>query len=98
MPVKVFVLLLLLQSCNERPTKVLLEAVNPPTFSLRGSGELVRFYIEEADAQEQPNPIPGILWEIVPLHPGSSGLEGVRVEKIGKVTYGNVPTEFKHSL
>jgi hypothetical protein len=98
MPTKLFVLLLLLQSCNEQPTKVGLTGGNPPTFSLSGSGQLDRLYIEEADAQEQPNPTPGILWEIVPQHRGQSGLEGISVDRIGKVTYGTVPEEYRQSV
>jgi hypothetical protein len=88
-------LLALLPSCGERPTKVSLSGGNPPTFHLSGSGEIDRVVIEEADAEEQPNPDRTSRWEIVPIERGPYGLGGLPVEEIGKITYGNVPSGYR---
>lgn len=93
--IEMVLLLLFLTSCAERPTRVNLEGGNPPTFSLSGSGELDRLYIAEADAEEQPDPSPGFVWELVPVNRGRSGLEGVAVEQLGKITYGVIPKGYQ---
>jgi hypothetical protein len=94
----VLFVLSLMSSCRERPTRVTLRGDNNPTFELTGSGQMDRFYISEADAEEQPVSTPQVLWAIVPIDSGPSGLEGVPVEKIGKITYGLVPPGYRQVI
>lgn len=89
----VLAVLITLSACAERPTTVSLQGGNPPTFVLSGSGNLVRLYISEAvtpnsDQHRALKP----LWVIMPSDLGSSGLEGIPLESVGKVTYGSLPS------
>jgi hypothetical protein len=83
-------LLCLLASC-ERATKLTIKETNPPTFGMSGSGELGSFRIRDSVPQRK---ILGedafIYWKIRPI----SSDEIKRVEEIGAITYGKVPTGY----
>lgn len=77
---------------GERPTKVKIEAINPPVFRLSGSGELSVFVIHGPKKQRN---IVGdrayAVWEIKP----SRGDENAQsVESLGAVKYGIVPKNY----
>jgi len=96
---KILALLLLLcfMSECERRTEVRVEGGNPPRFVLKGSGRLGQVIIfgpeQERIAQSDPFDDTYALWEIEPEEEGETG--AARVEELGSVTYGVVPSGYK---
>jgi len=79
-------------------TRVRLEGGNPPIFNLSGTGTLCHVAIFEVPEPERTNGgeanAPKTLWEIEPV----AGYEcGRKVEEIGEIQYGVVPSGYKQT-
>lgn len=84
-----FLMLVTYTGC-ERDMTVTMDAANPPTFKLSGSGRLIFFTVFEP-VQGRPSIDDPKMWEIRPTNENL-------ISKLPAITYGVVPLGFKQTI
>jgi hypothetical protein len=87
-----FMLLPLFSTACERRTAVKLEGENPPVFVVSGGGELGCLRIYGPKQREVGSDLNYAIWEIEPTN---GYMEGERLERLGRITYGVIPKGYK---
>lgn len=84
-------LLIFLGTACERDTKFDIVGSNPPRFVMRGSGTLALLRMHGPKVRADEGEAAYIIWEITPR---AGRLNGKRVEGLGSITYGMVPSDY----
>lgn len=85
-------------ACFERDLSIAIDAKNPPTFNLSGSGNLNFFVVMEVPPENQRQTVQRssdgntILWKISPTNTDNS------IRKLPPITYGTVPFGFTQQV
>jgi hypothetical protein len=87
-----FIVLLPFSTACDRRTVIIFEGGNPPVFVLSGSGELGDLRIYGPQQREVGSDLNFAIWEIQPI---KGYLEGERLERLGRITYGVIPEGYK---